>query len=74
MENLPHSSSENDVAFENVALTLGRSNLSEFFCDSSSESNVCAGAFHCAVTMKFGRNVAFPIEIIAFMLSEAKVT
>ena len=45
MENPPHSSSENDVGFQNVALTLGRSNLSQFLCYLSSESDVSAGAF-----------------------------
>ena len=45
MENLPHSSSENDVGFQNVAFTLGRSNLTQFLCHLSSESDACAGAF-----------------------------
>ena len=45
-------------------------NLSDF----QSENNICAGAFHCAFTMKFERNGAFRIEIIAFMLSEATMT
>ena len=42
--------------------------------DSSSENNICAGAFRCAFTVKFERNVTFRIEIIAFMFSEATVT
>ena len=74
MENLSHSSSENNVACRNVALTLGRSNLSEFLCDSSSESNVCAGAFRGCFTLKCNRTVAFPMVRIAFMLSDATGT
>ena len=46
----------------------------ENLLDSSSENNVSAGAFERSVTVKFQRNVAFPKEIIAFMLSEATVT
>ena len=42
--------------------------------NSSSEKNICAGAFHCAFTIDFETHVAFPNEIIAFMLSEATVT
>ena len=60
LENLPHSSSENDVGCRNVALTLGRSNVSEFLCDSSSESYVSAGAFRGRFTAKYFRSVAFP--------------
>ena len=41
---------------------------------SSSENNICAGAFHCAFTVYFERNVAFHNDIIAFMPSEATVT
>lgn len=74
MENLSHSSSENNVACRNVALTVGRSNLSEFLCDSSSESNVCAGAFRCCFTVKYYRTVAFQIVKIAFMVSDATGT
>ena len=74
MENLSHSSSENTVACRNVALTLGLSNLSEFLCDSSSESNVSAGAFHGCFTMKYDRNVAFQMVRIAFMLRDARGT
>ena len=72
MENMSHPSSENNVACRNVALTLGRSNLLEFLCDSSSESNVSAGAFQGCFTMKYDRNVAFPIVIIAFLLRETR--
>ena len=71
MENLPHSSSENDVAFENVALTLGRSNVAELMCDSSSESDGSAGAIRCQIAVKEDRNVAFPVGRVAFRLSEA---
>ena len=46
----------------------------ENLSNSPSENNICAGAFHCAFTVKFERHVAFPIEIIAFMLSEATGT
>ena len=74
MENLSHSSSENNVACRNVALTLGRSNLFEFLCDSSSESNVCAGAFQGCFTMKYDRNVAFTMVRIACMLRDARGT
>ena len=52
MENLPHSSGENDVAFENVALTLGRSNLPQFLCHLSSESDACAGAFRGQIAVR----------------------
>ena len=52
LENLPHSSGENDVAFENVALTLGRSNLPQFLCHLSSESDACAGAFRGQIAVK----------------------
>ena len=74
MENLSHSSSENDVACRNLALTLGRSNLSEFLCDSQSDSNVCARAFRGCFALKYHRTVAFPIVRIAFMLSDATGT
>ena len=74
LENLPHSSSENDVGCRNVALTLGRSNAAEFICDSSSESNVCAGAFRGRFTVKYFRTVAFPMVRIAFTLSDAAGT
>ena len=46
----------------------------ENLSNSSSENNISAGAFECAFTIYFERNVAFPNEIICFMLSEAKVT
>ena len=52
MENLPHSPGENDFAFENVALTLGRSNLLQFLCHLSSESDVSAGAFRGQIAVK----------------------
>ena len=74
MENLSHSSSENTVACRNVAFILGRSNLSEFLCDSSSESNVCAGAFGGCFALKYHRTVAFPVVRIAFVLSDARGT
>ena len=74
MENLPHSSSENDVACRNVALSLGRSNLSEFLCDSSSESDVCAGAFGGCFAVTYHRTVAFPVVRIAFVPSDARGT
>ena len=71
MENLPHSSGENDVALENVALTLRRSNVAEFLCDSSSESDVSAGAFRGRFAVQYDRNVAFRMGRVAFRLSEA---
>ena len=71
MENLSHSSSENDVGCRNLALTLGRSNLSELLCDSSSESYVSAGAFRGRFAVKYDRTVAFPVGRVAFTLSEA---
>ena len=46
----------------------------ENLSNSSSENNICAGAVDCAFTIYFERNVAFPYEIIAFMISEATVT
>ena len=52
MENLPHSSGENDVAFENVAFTLGRSNLPQFLCHLSSESDGSAGAIRGQIAVK----------------------
>ena len=72
MENLPHSSGEDDVAFENVALSLGRSNVAVFLCDSSSESDVSAGAFRGRFAAKEDRTVAFPMVRVAFTLSEAR--
>ena len=72
MENLSHSSSENNVACRNVALTLGRSNLSDFLFDSSSENDVSAGAFRGRFAMKVERNVAFPMVRVAFTLSQAR--
>ena len=71
LENLPHSSSENDVGCRNVALTVGRSNVAAFICDSSSESDVSAGAFRGSFTSKYFRTVAFPMVRVAFRLSEA---
>ena len=71
MENLSHSSSENDVACRNLAFTLGRSNVAEFLCDSSSESDGSAGAFGGRFAAKYDRNVAFPVGRVAFRLSEA---
>ena len=71
MENLSHSSSENNVACRNVALTLGRNNVAEFICDSSSESDVCAGAFRGRFAVKENRNVAFRMVRVAFSLSDA---
>ena len=72
LENLPHSSSDNDVACRNLALTLGRSNLSEFLCDSLNESNVCAGAFGGRFTLQVVIHVAFPMVRVAFTLSDAR--
>ena len=71
LENLSHSSSENDVGCRNVALTRGRSNVAEFICDSSSESDVSAGAFRGRFAVKDDRTVAFPMVRVAFTLSEA---
>ena len=71
MENLSHSLSENDVGCRNLALTLGRSNVAEFICDFSSESDVSAGAFRGRFTVKYFRTVAFPMVRVAFRLSEA---
>ena len=59
------------MGFQNVALTLGRSNVAEFLCDSSSESDVSAGAFRGRFAVKYDRNVAFPVGRVAFRLSEA---
>ena len=42
--------------------------------DSSIEKNVSGGAFQGCFTMKFERNVAFPMVGIAFMLSDATGT
>ena len=39
-----------------------------------SENDISAGAFRRAFTLNFERNVAFPKEIIAFMVSEATAT
>ena len=44
----------------------------ENLLDSSIENNVSAGAFRGCFTVKFERNVAFPIVRIAFMPSEAR--
>ena len=74
LKNLSHSSSENDVGCRNVALTLGRSNVPEFICDSSSESDVSAGAFRGRFAVKDDRTVAFLMERVAFMLSDAAGT
>ena len=59
------------MAFENVALTVGRSNVAEFLCDSSSESDVSAGAFRGRFAVQYDRNVAFPVVRVAFVMSEA---
>ena len=74
MENLSHSSSENNIACRNVAITLGRSNLSEFLFDSSSEKEISAGAFRGCFTVKYDRTVAFQMVRITFMLSDATGT
>ena len=74
MENVPHSSSENDVAIRNVALALGRSNETEFLCDSSNESDVCAGAFGGSFAVSYHKTVAFPMVRVAFRVSEATGT
>ena len=42
--------------------------------DSLSENDVSGGAFRGCFTVKFERNVDFLIEIIAFMLSDARGT
>ena len=55
-------------------LSLARRPRLENLLDSSIENNVSAGAFEGSFTMKFERNVAFPIVRIAFMLSEARGT
>ena len=46
----------------------------ENFSHSSSENTISAGAFRCAFTVKFQRNVAFPMEIIAFVRSGDKMS
>ena len=46
----------------------------ENFSNSLSENNICAGAFDCAFTVYVERHVDFHLEIIAFVLSEGKVT
>ena len=46
----------------------------ENLLDSSIENNVSAGAFQGCFTVKFERNVAFPMVRIAFMLSDATGT
>ena len=71
MENLSHSSSENNVACRNVAFTLGRSNLSDFLFDSSHENDVSAGAFRGRFAMNVEGNVAFPLVGVTFTLSDA---
>ena len=72
MENLSHSSSENNVACRNVALTLGRSNLSDFLFDSSHENDVSAGAFRGRFAVQAERKVAFPMARVAFRLRDAR--
>ena len=42
--------------------------------ESSHENDSCAGAFESSFTMKFERNVAFPIVRIAFLASYARGT
>ena len=44
----------------------------ENLIDSSIEDNVSGGAVQGCFTVKFERNVAFPIVRIAFMLSDAR--
>ena len=48
--------------------------MAEFLCDSSSESDVSAGAFGGRFTMKYFRTVAFPVVRVAFVLSDARET
>ena len=48
--------------------------MAEFLCDSSSESDVSAGAFRGQIAVLYDRNVAFPMVRIAFRLSEATGT
>ena len=57
-----------------VGLSLARRPRLENLVDSSIENNVSAGAFQCCFTVKFERNVAFPMVRIAFMLSDATGT
>ena len=57
-----------------VGLSLGRRPRIENLLDSSSESNVSAGAFQGCFTVKFERTVAFPIVRIASTLSDATGT
>ena len=46
----------------------------ENLLDSSIENNVSAGAFEGCFTMKFERNVAFPMVRIAFLARDARGT
>ena len=52
----------------NISNSRGESNTSE------RGSSFTAGAFRCSFTVNFENNVAFPKDIIAFVLSEAKLT
>ena len=72
MENLSHSSSENNVACRTVALTVGRSNLFDFLFDSLSENDVSAGAFRGRFAVSVEGNVAFPLVGVTFTLSDAR--
>ena len=56
-------------------LTLGQKSFTEHKSYYSlGESNVSAGAFHCAFVVKFERNVALAQGIIASMLSAVFLT
>ena len=46
----------------------------ENLLDSSIENNVSGGAFQGCFTVKFERNVAFPMVKITFTLSDARGT
>ena len=55
-------------------LSLARRPRIENLGESSHENDICVGAFESCFTMKFERNVAFPMVRIAFMLSDATGT
>ena len=54
-----------------VGLSLARRPRLENLLDSSIDNNVYGGAFQGCFTVKFERNVDFPMVRIAFTLSDA---
>ena len=57
-----------------IGLSLARSRVAEFLLESWHENGICAGAFEGYFTMKFERNIAFPLVSIAFLASDARGT